>query len=104
MGASRCAHADDGPRRVSRRVDVPGPGWRCGLQADRAQFRGRDLMTDVAIRADSLSKSYRIDHETKARYRTLRESVTSAIARPFRKSAGKEHETLWALRDVSFEV
>jgi lipopolysaccharide transport system ATP-binding protein len=61
-------------------------------------------MTDLAILADGLSKSYRIDHETRTRYRTLRESLTSLAARPFRRGSGGEHETLWALKDVSLEV
>ena len=61
-------------------------------------------MTDVAIRAEDLGKTYRIDHEGKAGYRTLRESLMSMATRPLRRTGGREHETIWALRDVSFEV
>jgi lipopolysaccharide transport system ATP-binding protein len=61
-------------------------------------------MGDVAIRAAGLSKSYRIDHEAQAGYRTLRESLTSAASRTFRRTSGSTHETIWALKDVSFEV
>lgn len=61
-------------------------------------------MGEIAIRAQSLSKSYRIDHETGARYRTLRESLASLASNPLRKTNRTSHETIWALKDVSFEV
>jgi lipopolysaccharide transport system ATP-binding protein len=59
---------------------------------------------DVAIRAEGLGKSYRIDHKAGASYRTLRESLASLAARGLRRTSGSSHETIWALRDVSFEV
>ncbi len=58
-------------------------------------------MSDVAIRVENLGKRYRIGAE-QARYKTLRESLVSGI-----KTLGKKSEadtTLWALKDVSFEV
>jgi lipopolysaccharide transport system ATP-binding protein len=61
-------------------------------------------MGEIAIRAEGLSKSYRIDHQARASYRTLRESLASVAARPFRRSSESSHETIWALKDVSFEV
>lgn len=56
-----------------------------------------------------LSKRYRIGVPQKA-YRTLRENLSGAFARPFRFLRGggvgspPEGATMWALRDVSFEV
>lgn len=67
-----------------------------------------------AIRVENLSKSYRIGHQAKAGYRTLRESVTNSLAgmgrrfgqmfRPTEAQVEGEVETFWALKDVSFEV
>lgn len=71
-------------------------------------------MSTVAIRVHDLSKRYRIGH--RERYRTLRDSVTDGLCAPFRKlgtlirsdtrSAQKFpcDDTIWALRDVSFDV
>lgn len=64
-------------------------------------------MSDIAIRIEGLSKKFRIgapDH-----YRTLRDTMTSALTAPFRfllnGSSGRgEAETIWALKDVSFDV
>lgn len=88
-------------------------------------------MTDVAIRVEGLSKRYRIGSR-EASYKTLREAVTDAALSPFRKvrflakhngHATEEqsvsslapdssplpltplpNDTIWALKDVSFEV
>src|SRR5689334_21899598 len=64
-------------------------------------------MSDVAIRVDGLSKQFRIG--APERYRTLRDTLTDALAAPFRRlrngaSGQSEAETIWALKDVSFEV
>ena len=67
-------------------------------------------MTDIAIRVENLSKQYRIGKQ--ARYRTLRDTLTDALAAPFRRvssvlrgrSSTVAKETIWALKDVSFEV
>jgi lipopolysaccharide transport system ATP-binding protein len=59
-----------------------------------------------AIRVESLSKSYRIG-EIRPRYKTIRDSVTQAMASPFRRwgrGRAAADTTMWALRDVSFEV
>lgn len=61
-------------------------------------------MGEIAIRSEGLSKSYRIAHEVGARYRTLRESLVSLAARPLGRASPTSHETIWALKDVSFEV
>lgn len=70
-------------------------------------------MRDIAIRVEELSKQYRIGGQ-KARYRTLRDSLVDGVKTPFRRAArlirgeayaGTElHESIWALKDVSFEV
>ena len=68
-------------------------------------------MSDVAIRAENLSKQYRIG--TRERYRTLRETLTDAVSAPFRylrktrpgsKGTEPPSEMIWALKDLSFEV
>jgi len=68
-------------------------------------------MTDIAIRVENLSKQYRIGGP-QARYKTIRESLTEAVQAPFRRlsavvhgqSSAVSNETIWALKDVSFEV
>jgi len=68
-------------------------------------------MTDIAIRVENLSKQYRIGGP-QARYKTIRESLTEAVGAPFRRlssvvrgqSSAVSNETLWALKDVSFEA
>src|SRR5438128_1429331 len=64
----------------------------------------------VVIRAEGLSKRYRIG-ASRVPYETLRESVTRALAAPFRRRSepaederGSTSDSFWALRDVSFEV
>ena len=71
-----------------------------------------------AIRVENLSKSYRIGHQSKAGYRTLRESIMDSCAAPFRRfgravnrsphpasvAARPSPDEFWALKDVSFEV
>ena len=61
-------------------------------------------MSDIAIRVEGLSKSYRISHEGGPRYRTLRESLVDLARRPLRAGAGDSRETIWALRDVNLDV
>jgi len=68
-------------------------------------------MSDIAIRVENLSKLYRIGGRQE-RYKTLRESLTGAVTAPFRRlwsvvrgqSSAVANETIWALKDVSFEV
>ncbi len=62
-----------------------------------------------AIRIENLSKQYRIGRRAEG-YRTLRESIMEGVGRlwPFGKNGGRhdgtDGDTLWALKDVSFEV
>jgi lipopolysaccharide transport system ATP-binding protein len=66
-----------------------------------------------AIRAECLSKSYRIGVAGGASYRTLRESLTEAVVLPWRwlrqrmdtaRDGAGQAEELWALKEVSFTV
>jgi lipopolysaccharide transport system ATP-binding protein len=70
-------------------------------------------MSDIAVRVENLGKEYRIGGPQE-RYRTLRDSLTDALVAPFRKAGkllrGQSYgaagldESIWALKDVSFEV
>jgi lipopolysaccharide transport system ATP-binding protein len=74
-----------------------------------------------AISVENLSKIYHLGGQLNGGYRTLRESVTAAAARPLNRlggflrrrgspkqgpaaSAAEPVDTLWALKDVSFTV
>ncbi len=57
-------------------------------------------MSDVAIRAENLSKQYRIG-AAQQRHDTLREALAAAVRRGPRSA---EANTVWALKDVSFEI
>lgn len=60
-------------------------------------------MTDIVIKAESLGKRYRIQHQQDQSYRTFRE----AIAGVFRRGGlprKQDVEEFWALKDVNFEV
>jgi lipopolysaccharide transport system ATP-binding protein len=59
-------------------------------------------VSETAIRSEGLSKLYRIGPPQ--RYKTLRDSLAglpSMVTRPWRRKAP---DTIWALREVSFEV
>jgi len=68
-------------------------------------------MSNIAIRAENLGKRYRIGGKQEP-YLTLRDTLMDAAASPFRKLRGlmqgdaakASNETIWALKDVSFEV
>jgi lipopolysaccharide transport system ATP-binding protein len=60
-------------------------------------------VSDIAIRVENLSKQYHIGGP-QIRYRTIRESITDALAAPWRWLKSPKPETIWALKDVSFEV
>ena len=64
-------------------------------------------MSTLAIRAENLSKKYRIG--AREAYKTFREMLIDSAVAPFRrlKNIGKpipKEEIIWALQDVSFEV
>ena len=70
-------------------------------------------MNEIAIRVENLGKQYRIGGP-QARYKTIRESLVEAAQAPFRGmgkllrgqglGGANADETIWALKDVSFEV
>ena len=60
-------------------------------------------MTEIAIRAENLGKQYRIGAPA-THYRTLRETLSERFSAPLRRLAGGQGDTIWALRDVSFDV
>lgn len=69
-------------------------------------------MGDIAIRVEGIGKKYRIGKVEK--YKTLRDSITSAIGAPFQRAMqlfrggaggdGEEDQAFWALEDICFEV
>ncbi len=68
-------------------------------------------MTDIAIKVENLSKLYKIGARQQG-YKTLRESVMGILTAPMQRfkkipqSAirNPQSESIWALKDVSFEV
>jgi len=75
-------------------------------------------MTDIAIRVENLSKLYKIGAREEG-YKTLRESIMGTITAPLRRFKrisqsttlnrqstidNRQSDTIWALKDVSFEV
>lgn len=67
-------------------------------------------MSDVAIRVEGLGKQYRVGRQVE-KYRTLRESLKNTAVSPFRivRDAFRQPDeddptTIWALRDVHFEI
>jgi lipopolysaccharide transport system ATP-binding protein len=74
-------------------------------------------MSNIAIRAEGISKWYRIEHDAKPRYQTMRDQIAKAVTSPFKRLAdmGKDSTSsangktrhsshIWALEDVSFEI
>jgi lipopolysaccharide transport system ATP-binding protein len=71
-------------------------------------------MSDVAIHVEGLGKQYHIGRlQKRGGYKTIRETVVDVCAAPFRRigqlvrghhSAADLDATMWALRDVSFEI
>jgi lipopolysaccharide transport system ATP-binding protein len=60
----------------------------------------------IAIRADNLSKQYKIGAQL-VKYQTFRDTLANAIKAPIRRLRGEQitrHTTIWALKDVSFNV
>jgi lipopolysaccharide transport system ATP-binding protein len=66
----------------------------------------RPASARTALRVSDLSKSYRIG-ERPGRYRTLRDTIADLAAAPLKRlraNGGPKDRTIWALKDVSFEV
>ncbi len=63
-------------------------------------------MSEYALVVEGLGKQYHLGGKVE-RYRTLRDTITSAFNWPVRMLKGELHrdsETIWALRDVSFKL
>src|SRR5687768_9375899 len=66
-------------------------------------------MGEVVIRLEGLGKKFSINNRQES-YKTLRDTLASAATKPFRaaKSTDGNHReasgSIWALKDVSFEV
>jgi lipopolysaccharide transport system ATP-binding protein len=70
-------------------------------------------MSEIAIQVEDVSKRYYIGKKQN-NYRTMRDTMADALASPFRRAgkllrgqatgAAELDETIWALKDISFEV
>jgi lipopolysaccharide transport system ATP-binding protein len=64
-------------------------------------------MSEIAISVENLSKKYQIGR-AKQRHDTLRDALVAGLRAPFqhrrRNGSPPEDDTIWALKDVSFEV
>ncbi len=60
-------------------------------------------MTDIAIHVEKLSKKYKLGAMYE-RQDTLRDLLVSTFRSPFRKKEKREDQTLWALKDISFDI
>jgi lipopolysaccharide transport system ATP-binding protein len=64
-------------------------------------------MTDIAVAAEAVGKSYVIKHRSAPRYTTLRDTLTEGAGRLLRRrgpDGGDTSEEFWALKDLSFDV
>jgi lipopolysaccharide transport system ATP-binding protein len=67
-------------------------------------------MSDISLRVHGLGKQYRIGEHLRT-YRTLRETLTEVVKAPLHRlrsaeeaGNGEAENTIWALRDVSFDM
>ena len=71
--------------------------------------RRERISSDIALRVSGLSKRYRIG-EAQEKYKTLRDTIARITAASFRRlrsaraARSDADRTIWALRDVSFEI
>ncbi len=64
-------------------------------------------MSSAIISVEKLSKSYRLQHQSRERYSTLRDLLASKVRGLFRRApatAVNTEEEFWALKEVSFEI
>jgi len=61
-------------------------------------------MSNPVIQVENLGKKYQIGGP-RERYQTFRDTLMDFVRSPIRRLAGSpKRETIWALKDVSFEV
>jgi lipopolysaccharide transport system ATP-binding protein len=60
-------------------------------------------MSEIAIRVERLGKQYRIGAMPTG-YRTLRDALVTGVKRLGTGDFRRSHDTIWALRDVSFDL
>ena len=60
-------------------------------------------MSDIAIHVENLSKKYKLGAMYE-RQDTLRDLLVSTFKSPFQKKTKSKDQTLWALKDVSFDI
>jgi lipopolysaccharide transport system ATP-binding protein len=87
---------------------IPVHWWIIVFQTHGRRICGRSLIMSGVIRVENLSKRYTIGRKAE-QYGSLRESLTQAVTRPInrllhRKTGDRQSNTIWALKDVSFEV
>ena len=65
-------------------------------------------MSSPIITVENLGKSYRLQHQTRERYTTLRDLLTNKMRGLFQRGSpappASTEEEFWALKDVSFEI
>ena len=59
------------------------------------------MSKDIVIRARDVAKMYRLKHQSKARYATLRDQVSDLFSK---KEKSQTNEEFWALNGVSFDI
>lgn len=82
------------------------------ISKNRKNFRGCDLMSNVAIKVENLSKRYLINHQTSNNDDNFREMMINSTKKiitslnPFAQSRqdNTTQEEFWALNDISFEI
>jgi len=80
---------------------------RVRVPASRTRLRRHHLKTmKPMIKAEGIAKEYRIG-TPEASYRTLRDALSEAFMNPMarlRRAVSSSNETIWALKDINFEV
>jgi len=91
-------HAENAERgKTAKPSKLSAPSARSAVHLD---------MSKPIIQVENLSKQYRIG-ASEAAYGTFRESLSAAVKAPFPRfgrNGNAPDETIWALKDVSFEV
>ena len=64
-------------------------------------------MSEIAIKAENVGKSYFIEHQNPDRYSTLRDSLAHVFKSLFFRPSTSQlstHEKFWALKDISLDI